>query len=517
MTVARSSICDVEPRHCAGAAMHAQLGTSRDIAPMAIGTAAHHLVFAVTMRAEGELADKVIDGTAIDLVANGRSFDGGPVEHLRMTDVDRARDLALNFLDRDVIPERGDGWMEAEVLVAVDRHFTRVDRDVCECKHFKAVHHSTGECCASVPGHEHCACDEFRPVAIWQQAADLICIYQDEIDDEEVTVVEGTDYKPVANESWFTGLQGKGYAVTGKAVCPNADIIRRRVIGYMPWGGMRTNDLDLRQQGDADTLEDYQRAIEVAAEGHRRRQGRTPDELAQPGAGCSGGFGGCPFLLVCKPFAEQWDAVMKAGGVGTLLMGDATAAASVLVLAKAVQQEATKRVKVALESTDEVVTVDGKSVVGWKEFKGTKIAPNAAMLLAEQWVLAMLKLERGSSEAQLEQGRFEAMLLNALPKKGGATLVKGLVKRLKDVIGYEDAAALEALCLEDDPGRQLKAWKKTPPVADLLDTLKESVAAEPAEPSAAAADRKKAHDEKMDDLLEAKLRKSIGKNEEPGR
>ena len=518
MTIARSSTCDLESRHCPAAARHQELGTPRDRANMEVGTAVHHLVFAATMRAEGELADGVIDRTAADLIASGRSFDGGPVEHLRMEDVDRARDFALDFLDRDVIPERGDGaWMEAEVLVAFDRHFKRVDRDMCAaCGHTDRHNAGAGFSCshkiAGARSHDGwCQCLEFIPVAIWQQAIDLAVIYQDEIDEGEVRVVEVTDYKGGnCSNGWFTSLQGKAAAVSAVALCPDADIVRRRVISYMPWVGSYTNDLDLRQQDDVDTLEDYQRAVVVAARGHAGRQGKTPDELAQPGAGCSGGFGGCPFLLVCKPFAIQWNAINHAWGMGGQVL-DASAWASMLALAEAVKQEAVKRVKVALKSTDQVITVDGLSVVGWKEFKGTKIAPNAAMLLAEQWVEVMLKLEKGSPEAQLEQGKFEALLMNALPKKGGATLVKGLVKRLKDVIGYEDAAALEALCLEDDPGRQLKVWKKPAPVVDPMEKMKESIEAGPPPPSSgdAAAERKRDHDEKTDVLLNNALTKSI--------
>ena len=509
MTIARSSTCDLESRHCPAAARHQELGTPRDRANMEVGTAVHHLVFAATMREEGKLADEVIDRTAADLVASGRSFDAGPVEHLRMEHVDRARDLALNFLDRDVIPERGDGWLQAEVLVAVDRHFKRVEREMCVCGHSEATTHA-------VEGFSHqgcvvggCPCVGFIPVTIWQQAADLICIYQDEIDEEEVTIVELTDHKPVADESWFTGLQGKGCAVIGPAVCPDADIVRRRVIGYMPWGGMRTNDLDLRQQEDVDTLEDYRRAIEVAARGHAGRQGKTPDELAQPGAGCSGGFGGCPWLLMCGPFARWWKSVMEVWDT-EWTVSDPALWALMYAFAKAVQQEAAKHVKASMVGTDEVVTTDGLSVVGWKEKPGTKIAPNAAMLLAREWAEAVMSLEPGSPAAQLEQGKIEAVLMNALPKKGGATLVKGLVKRLKDVIGYEAAAALEALCLEDDPGRQLKVWKKPSPVVDLMEQLKESIEAEPAAPSSdAAAERKQAHDEKTDALLNSALTKSI--------
>lgn len=455
-SIARSSICDMEDRHCAGAAMHAQLGTTRDRKPMDTGTAFHHLIFAVTMREDGQLADEMIDQTAVELVANGRSFDGGPVEHLRLSDVDAARDYALNFLDRDFIPERGGvEWMEAEVLVAFDRFFKRCDRDMCACGHLLSAHATREAPCGA------CRCAGFRPIAIWQQAIDLACICQDEIDEEEVKVVEVTDYKGGnCSNGWFTSIQGKAAAVSAVALCPDADIVRRRVISYMPWGGNFTNDLDLRQQEDVDTLEDCQRAVAVAAEGHRRRQGKTPDELAQPGAGCSGGFGGCPFLLVCRPFAKAWRATEAAFEVG-LVAGDAQFWASQYVIAHAAKQEANRRVKASMVDTGQVITLDGNSVVGWKEKKGTKIAPNAAMLLAEQWVHVMLKLEPGSPAAQLEQSRFEAILMNALPEKGGATLVKNLVKRLKEIIGYEEAAALEALCLVDDPGRQLKVWKRS--------------------------------------------------------
>lgn len=523
MTIARSSTCDLESRHCPAAARHQDLGTPRDRRDMEVGTAVHHLVFAATMRREGELADDVIDPTASDLVASGRSFDGGPVEHLRMEHVDRARDFALDFLDRGVIPERGDvDWLEAEVLVAVDRHFKRVDRDMCVCGHAN-LHNCGGDaasCCHGMKMSDSCLCDEFRPVAIWQQAADLICIYQDEDPDgEEVLVVELTDWKGGnCSEGWFTSVQGKGSAVTGRAVCPKADIVRRRVISYMPWGGKYTNDLDLRQQDDVDTLEDYQRAIEVAARGHAGRQGKTPDELAEPGAGCSGGFEGCPFLLVCKPAGKQWAAVLSAwkqlNVTAPMTPRDAAAWASMYALAHAVKQEAGKRVRVSMVDTDQILTVDGLSVVGWKKKKSNKVSPNAAMLLSEQWVEVVLRLDRGSSAAQLEQARLQAFLMNALPKSGGSTIVHNLVKRLKEIIGYEEAAALEALCLEDDSGRQLREWKKPaaePTDAELNDALTKSVEAgpPPAPSGEVPAERKRAHDKKTDALLNAALTKSI--------
>ena len=514
MTIARSSTCDLESRHCPAAARHQELGTPRDRRDMDIGTAVHHLVFAITMRSEDELADEVIDRTTADLVANGRSFDAGPVEHLRMEHVDRARDLALNFLDRDVLPKRDDGWMEAEVLVSVDRFFKRVDRDTCQCGHSEALDHA-------VAGLSHrgcvvggCPCVGFLPVAIWQQAIDLAVIYQDEIDEEEVKVIEETDYKGGnCGNGWFTSLQGKAAAVSAVALCPDADIVRRRVISYMSWGGSYTHDLDLRQQEDVDTLEDYQRAVVVAARGHTGRQGKTPDELAQPGNGCSAGFMGCPWLMVCKPAGKQWSAVLSAwqhlGTTAPVTPRDTKTWASMYALAHAIKQESGKRIRAAMVDTDLVITVDGLSVVGWRQKAGTKIAPNAAMLLSEQWVEALLRLKKGSAEAQLEQARFEAFLLN-LPKKGGVSFVKSLVKRLKDVIGYEEASALETLCLEDDSGRQLKVWKKPAPTMELMGALKESIEAGPPAPSSdAVAERKRDHDEKTDALLNDALTKSI--------
>ncbi len=529
MTIARSSNCGLETTHCPAAARHQELGTPRELAPMEVGTAVHHLVFAATMREKAfgmapsddpgvsiETADVVIDRTASDLVANGRSFDGGPVEHLRMEHVDRARDFALDFLDRGVIPERGDvSWLEAEVLVAVDRHFKRVDREMCAtCGH--TVPHNAGgdsaQCSHNLQGY-WCPCPDFRPLAIWQQALDLAVIYQDEVDDEEVRVIEVTDYKGGScSNGWFTSLQGKAAAVSAVALCPDADIVRRRVISYMPWGGSYSNDLDLRQQDDVDTLEDYQRAIVVAARGYAGRQGKTPDELAQPGAGCSGGFGGCPFLLVCRPFALQWNAINHAWGAGGQIL-DASAWASMYALAHAVKQEAGKRVKASMVDTDQVITLDGHSVVGWKERKMAKVSPNAALLLSEQWTEVVLRLDRGSPAAQLEQGRIEGVLMNAL----SVTAVKGVVTRLKEIIGYEEAAALEALCLEDDSGRQLKVRKKPAPVVDLMEKLKESIEAgpPPAPSGEVAAERNRVHGEKTDALLNNALKTSIEFGDDP--
>ncbi len=527
MTIARSSTCGLETTHCPAAARHQELGTLRDRRDMEIGTAVHHLVFAATVRAEGELADEVIDRTASDLVANGRSFDGGPVEHLRVEHVDRARDFALDFLDRGVIPERGDvSWLEAEVLVAVDRFFKRVDREMCAaCGH--ANRHNCGgdakSCCHGMTTSDACLCNEFRPTAIWQQAADLICIYQDELDEEEVKVVELTDYKGGnCSEGWFSSLQGKGAAITGRAICPDADIVRRRVISYMPWGGKYENDLDVRQQDGVETLEDYQRAIQVAADGHAGRQGKTPNELAQPGAGCSAGFLGCPWLLVCRPFALQWAATERAFGdmaadaTDPQSVVEAAAWASMYALAHAVKQEAGKRVRASLVDTNQVLTVDGRSVVGWKQRKAAKVSPNAAMLLAEQWTEVVLRLERGSPAAQLEQPRLEGLLMNAL----SVTAVKGAVKRLKEIIGYEEAAALEALCLEDDSGRQLRVWKKPAAestVAEMTELLTKSAETGLATPSGeAAAERKRVHNEKTDALLNDGLTKSIKEKNDDG-
>ena len=481
MTIPRSSTESLATTHCPAAARHQELGTPRDRAGMAVGVAVHHLVHAVINRDQGVLADVAIDQCAVGLVSEGRSFDGGPVEYLSTGDVDKARDRALDFLDRDVIPERGDvDWMEGELLVALDWSWKRVDREMCHCGH--ADHGAAQLVCFD----GSCDCMRFDPVAIWQQALDLAVTYQDEIDDEEVMVAEVTDWRGGnCSTDWFRSLQGKGAAVAAVALFPEADIVRRRVISYMRWGGRYEEDLDLRQQEDLDTLEDYRRSIEVASAGAKARQGRTPDELATPGAGCSAGFLGCPWLLKCKPFAVQWNAINCAWGMGGQILGVADWA-SMYALAVAVQQEAAKRVKVALVDTGSVLTVDGGSLVGWKQKKAQKVTDNAAALLSREWVESVMNLAKGSPQAQLEQARMEALLMNALPKKGGSGIVKKLVKRLKEVIGWEEAAALEALCLEPDDGRMLKTWKadKVPVTAkkepltkvdDLMGLLKRSL------------------------------------------
>lgn len=483
MTIPRSSTESLATTHCPAAARHQELGTPRDRAPMAVGVAVHHLVHAAASRNDGVLADVAIDQCAVGLVSDGRSFDGGPAEYLSTGDVDTARDLALGFLDRDVIPERGEvDWMEAELNVAMDRAWERVDRAVCKCGHLEGGHGwptlklrvSHGD--DPGPGRGPCAacdCQAFDPVAIWQQTVDLVVFYQDEIDDEEVSVVHLKDHKGGnCSKAWFTSLQGKGCAVTGVVLRPGVDIVRREVGSYMRWGGTYIEDLDLRQQEDLDTLQDYRRAIEVASAAAKARQGRTPDELASPGAGCSAGFGGCPWLLVCGPFREYWGHVAAAHGIG-LEANDPEAWASVYALSKAMHQESGKLLRRALKDTNSVATVDGKSRVGWREKKGQKVTANAAMLLSREWVEAMLKLKEGSPAAQFEQPVIEALLMNALPKKGGSGLVKNLVKRLKDVIGWEAAKELEAQCLEDDPGRMLACWKeeRAEPTGEKLNEL----------------------------------------------
>lgn len=429
VSIARSSTCELEKRHCPAAARHQELGTPVDRADLTVGTVVHHLVHAVVTRPDDVTADVAIDRMAEDLIANGRSFDGGAVEYPTIPATITGRSLALDFLDRDVIPERGDvDWMEAEVLVAIDSSFKRVDRD--------------------------------DPLAMWNQAVDLGAIYRDEIDGEEVLVIEMTDWKGGnCSKAWFDSLQGMANAVTAVALCPEANIVRRRVISYMPWGGRYENDRDLRDQDDRDKLQDYRRAVEVAVAGHRRRQGRTPDELAQPGAGCSAGFGGCPWALVCGPLSKQWIAVQDAWPVTNV--ADPQAWASMYILAKAVQQEAAKRVKVTLVDTDEVVTADGGSVVGWRQNPKTKITANAPAMLAREWVEQIIGLPGGSPEAQAKAAELEAMLINAMPKSGGSSVVKLIVKRIADVIGWEEAKGLEERCLEDNSGRKLTTWKRT--------------------------------------------------------
>ena len=478
MTIPRSSTEELGGRHCPAAPRHQELGTPRDQAGMAVGVAVHHMIHAVASRDDGVTADVAIDACASSLISDGRRFESGPVEYLSSGHVDTARDHTLEFLDRDMIPERDDAdWMEAELSVAVDRAWKRVDRDMCRCGH--AGDHpaasTAGDLSCTAPG---CDCGEFRPAAIWQQTVDLAVIYRDEIDDEEVVVVEITDWKGGnCSKAWFTSLQGKGAVGIAPVLCPEVDIIRRRPTSYMPWGGRYEDDLDLRTQEGADMLEDCRRAIEVASAGARARQGRTPDELALPGAGCSAGFGGCPWLLQCSPFTKQWGVVAMAWAgrrenpFSPLLApvgGDAQTWASMYALAKAVQQEAASRVKVALVDTDSVATVDGKSVVGWKPKKKQKVAANAAMLLSREWVESILGLEKGSVEAQLQQAQLEAVLMNAFPRAGGSGVVQRIAKRLGEVIGWQAAEVLLGQCLEDDTGRMLATWKAAPPLADLL-------------------------------------------------
>ncbi len=462
---ARSHIQDTEDRHCSGAAMHAQIGAPRDRAGMSVGTCVHHMNAEVAMREPGQLADEVIEATAVDLVANGRRFEGGPVEYPTITEADAAMQLALGFLDRDEIPGRESvDWMRAELSVGLDRDWKRCDPAACSCA---------------------------DPLAIWQGTVDLATIHREDIDDETLTVVTVTDWKGGnISPAWLDSPQGKGAALIALALCPEADIVRTRVVSYFPWGGKHERDLDLRQEDDTMRLEDYRRSILMAARAHRMRQGKTPDELARPGAGCSGGFGGCPWLLQCRPFADQWAAVTAAGHA--IRAADPSMWASLYALSKAVNKEAAKRVKKAIASAPGeqdgegyavVETVDGASVVGYKRWNKSKVTPNAPAILAREYVELVLRLGVGTDEAVVEQARFEGLLR----AKGalGVSTTRALIERISDVMEDDEAAALKALCLEDASTRELATWKKQPrePTSEeLQDQLRNSKMERPTKP-----------------------------------
>ena len=460
ISIARSSIVQLGKTHCPAAARHAELGTPRDAAPMAVGVGVHHCIEAVATRGDDESPQEAIDRATAGLVADGRQFEGGPVEYLRVEDADSARDLTLDFLDRDLIPE-GEEWMRAELSVDLDSHWHVVERGACRCGCDGLTHElGGGRCRGIVCGSpvERCPCKRFEPAAIWRQALDMVWLSHEEGEDgETLTVANAMDFKGWNVHNWETSLQGKGAAVCLVALFPKADIVRRRVASYQPRGRTWSVDLDTRDFEDADTIEEYRQSIAVASAGMRRRQDRTPNELAQPGAGCSAGFAGCPYLAQCQPAldlaatsAASWIARPVGGGT----VKDAALA---WTLAEAIKQESAKAVKAALFGTAGVETPDGVSVVGWKKTGGSEIHPNAASILAREWAETARNLDPGSPEAI----EMSATIDGLLSVKGalGVTTVKAIVSRLEDILGEDEAEALLARCLADKPGRKLATWK----------------------------------------------------------
>ncbi len=458
-SIARSSVAEMERRHCPAAARRAELDEYRDRRGMDVGTSGHHLLFAVATREDGVTETQAVEQMAAQLGA-GRRFEGGKPEYPRLGDIDTAMGLVLDKLDSDPIPARDSvDQMWAELKVGLDRDFRKCDLEACRCdKSTAGVHRRSG------------GCQPFRPVAIWTGTVDLAYIAREEIDDEELTVIQIKDWKGGNVTGWTKTLQAKGAVLIAQALCPEAAIIRVRAESYFPWGGYDEMEIDLRQEDDINRLEDFRRSIEVAVRAHAARQGKHPDELAAPGAGCSAGYNGepCPFIMKCKPFWEDWakfEAAADALEEKPDAM-DATFWASLWTRARAVQALAGGRVKAAIADMPGSKDGDlygcletaGGSVVGWKKRGGSKVAANAPFHIAEQWVELKQRLEAGSAAAQAAAARLEAVL--RVPKALGVSTVKALIKSFKEIMTLEELAAFEALCLEDAPSRTLGCWKK---------------------------------------------------------
>ena len=425
----RSSLVGLADKHCPAAMVFERLGTPRDRGPMPVGTGVHQILEHVAAnpdRPAAEIADRV----QVELIATGRSFEGGPPEFLSPDQAQVARDLAMLYLDVEEIE-----------FDAVERHpelSVSVDRDWKICKR---------------------GSKEER----WRQIFDLVLSYTEEDHQGElVRVIHPRDYKGWnGDESWFDTTQGRSAAVLAPELDAQADIIRREVTSYRTRRSY-TDDLDLRFDEDLDKLIDYRRGLELTMEALDKLP-NDPEACASPGAGCLKGETGCPFIGNCGPALRYFAALKPPWQT----LEDT---ARLWTLAQALGKRAGADLRKLLKSGAEPIKLSAATagdhkipagIVGLVPSGGRKVTANAPHWIAREWVEKVVG-EKDLERAQLLGGAIEGLLRAS---KLGVTSAKALIYHIKKTVQLpkEEFEVLRDRCIEPAPTPRLElgAWKES--------------------------------------------------------
>lgn len=255
-------------RHCAAAALHQLNGEEIDRAPFGTGVAAHAALEAMARDPKRPL--KAARQAAGALMAGERIYKGHREPPYGPDAVMEGLRIATRWFEEVAAP-RG----RAEVGIAVN-----TDWEIVE---YEAPHH-------------------------YGQILDIVRIFDDEGEDgEEVRVLRIEDYKT----AWSTGpaeidsVQMHGAACLGSALAERegCDAIELQIanVRKLRWIPKAPRRLYYRQPVDGDTIQRWREEIDLVVgslDKIRDKVGEAdPDEVASPGAGCSG----CPFRERCGP------------------------------------------------------------------------------------------------------------------------------------------------------------------------------------------------------------------------
>lgn len=251
-------------RHCAAAALRQLNGEEIDRAPFGAGVAAHAALEAMARDPKHPL--KAARQAAGALMAGERLYKGRREPPYAPDAVMEGLRIATRWFEEVAAP-RG----RAEVGIAVNSDWEIVE--------YEAPHH-------------------------YGQILDIVRIFEDEGEDgEQVRVLRIEDYKT----AWSTGpaeidsVQMHGAACLGAALAERegcgAVELQLANVRKLRWIPKVPRRLYHRQPVDGDTIRRWREEIDLVVGSLEKIRGADPDEMASPGAGCSG----CPFRERCGP------------------------------------------------------------------------------------------------------------------------------------------------------------------------------------------------------------------------
>lgn len=351
----RSTTLKSASKHCPRVVDHIEADVPRDRRIFETGTAAHAILQAIGERTEAEgesltldQMDVVATAVCLQLIEEGRSFEGTPEPPLSPDRVFAGRELALDFLFFHGLAPDGSLY---EKGLAVDSNWDPVPYS--EDAYFRGI------------------LDLLTPI---------------EIDTEEDTArtLIIRDYKsawPTSKDELDT-IQLRGQALLAVAHYPEADTMIREVVN------LQTREIfrDTLDVTDPDTLLDWQRDIDTtiaALSGERQ---------ANPGHKCLG----CPYALTCSEagmvtLIENWDSPVKRGKAWL-----------------AFKAQAAELQKLLKSETEEAPIDTGSALVGTFPVASRAPRQNFHFDLWEEWsydggealgLLGALKLGKGNLEA----------------------------------------------------------------------------------------------------------------------
>lgn len=251
-------------RHCAAAALHQLNGEEIDRAPFGAGVAAHAALQAMAEDVKFPL--RAARKAAAALMMGERVYKGRKEPPYGPDAVMDGLRVATRWFEEVATP-RGN----PEVGIAVN-----ADWEIVE---YEALHH-------------------------YGQILDIVRVFEDEDDyGDEIKALRIEDYKT----AWSTGpgeidsVQMHGAACLGVALAERegCDAVEIQIahVRKLRWLPKVPRRLYFRQPRDGDTIQRWREEIDLVVSSLEKIRGADPDEMASPGAGCTG----CPFIDRCDP------------------------------------------------------------------------------------------------------------------------------------------------------------------------------------------------------------------------